>query len=135
MRSFPEARRAMYEILGCTAGIALLVGILLLAVTDRPYVALGFWTGSLLGMANFRLMARDVFRVAVVPEDRARGYFAGRYFLRYGVLILAVVLLLTQTELDPLATLCGLLTVQAGVYLWRFALGGWRRDRSYDQAE
>ncbi|HID12067.1 MAG TPA: ATP synthase subunit I [Candidatus Latescibacteria bacterium] len=129
---FPEARRAMYEILACATGIAMTVGIILLATTGRPYVALGFWAGALLGMANFRIMARDVFKGAAFPPDRARGYAAGRYFLRYGILVLAVVLLLTQTELNPLATLCGLLAVQAGVYLWKFALR--RRDRSYDQA-
>lgn len=122
--TFPEARRAMYEILGCAAGFGISVGLVLLSITRRPEVAFGFWVGSLLGMANFRAMAQEVFRAATIPQGRARGYAAGRYFLRYGALVLAMVLLLTETGLDPSATVCGLLTVQAGVYIWKFALAG-----------
>ncbi|RKY66578.1 MAG: hypothetical protein DRQ08_02580 [Candidatus Latescibacterota bacterium] len=129
--TFPEARRAMYEILGCASGLGLVVGLVLLSLMRRPEVAFGFWVGSLLGMANFRIMAQEVFRAATIPQGRARGYAAGRYFLRYGALISALVLLLTKTDLDPLATICGLLTVQAGVYIWKFALArGDRHDRT-----
>ena len=63
------------------------------------------------------------------PATHAKGYgMPGPRNLR--AIILALVLVLTRTDLNPPATICGLLTVQAGIYIWKFFLG---KEEGYEQ--
>ena len=77
-------------------------------------LAVGTW-GSIL---NFHLMATDVFKSLSVRAGKASGVAAGRYFLRYTMLGLLLVVLFTRTNIHAASTLIGLLSVQVVIYGW-----------------
>jgi hypothetical protein len=81
-------------------------------------MAIGLAVGTAISAINFHLMATDVFKAVSVRTGKASGVAAGRYFLRYMMLGLLLVVLFTRTNIHVAGTLVGLLSVQVVIYGW-----------------
>ncbi|MCK5381099.1 MAG: ATP synthase subunit I [Candidatus Latescibacteria bacterium] len=113
-----EGRRFKRRVIFRAAGLGGIVCAGILLFSGRWDMAIGLAVGTWGSILNFHLMATDVFKSLSVRAGKASGVAAGRYFLRYTMLGLLLVVLFTRTNIHAASTLIGLLSVQVVIYGW-----------------
>ena len=113
-----EGRRFKRRVISWAAGLGGIGSAGVLLFSGWWDVAIGLAVGALVSIVNFHLMATDVFKAVSVPTGKASGVAAGRYFLRYIMLGLLLVVLFMRTNIHVASTLIGLLSVQVVIYGW-----------------
>ena len=114
-----EGRRFKRRVMVWAAGLGGTACVVTFLWTGRADMALGWAVGTLVSLLNFHLMAGDLFKAASVRTEKARGVAAGRYFLRYMMIGLLLVLLFKRTNIHVATTLIGLLAVQVVIFGWQ----------------
>ena len=114
-----EGRRFKGRIIVWAAGLGGMACVGTFLWTGRWDMALGWIVGTLVSILNFHLMAGDVSKAISVQTEKARGVAAGRYFLRYAMIGLLLVVLFKRTNIHVATTLFGLLAVQVVIYGWQ----------------
>lgn len=92
---------------GVAAVLALLVSV---------KVGGGFLAGAAISIVNFQLMAVDAFEFAGKSPKVAKKFIIGRYLLRYAIMFAAVVMIVTRTDFNIIATFAGLFFVQVRLF-------------------
>ena len=80
-------------------------------------IGLGFMAGVAISVVNFQLMAVDAFELIDKAPKKARSFIIGRYALRYAIMFGFLVVIVTRTDLNILATFIGLFFVQIRLFV------------------
>jgi len=78
---------------------------------------LGLFSGVVISVVNFKLMATDAFLIVQKNPGKARKFILGRYLLRYAIMFVFLALVVTRTNLNVLAAFIGLFFVQIHLFI------------------
>ncbi len=91
----------------------------------------GLLFGAVVGWLNFFMMGKEISsvvkRLLNTNGSKKSSRIMVGYFIRFGILVLAFIVVGKYNSLNPVSFVCGLLLVQVSLYL-EYVLGAWRSD-------
>jgi hypothetical protein len=95
------------------------ISVFFALVLSQKAIALGIIAGGVLSIINFFFMSRNASNLINIAsnENEGKRNTVGGFFLRYIFLILALFSLFSLTEVNVIATLIALFSVQIIIYI------------------
>ncbi len=90
---------------------------IILAVFWSKSVGFGFIAGVLISIINFQLLSMDALQMSGMATSKAGTFIIGRYFVRYGMILVSLVLIAKYTTFNLLAACLGLFVVQGILFI------------------
>ncbi len=113
--------KLQYKIIVIDVAILLVLMLLSVFITKNPMIwIMGYAFGGIIGILNFILLGRTVYRASMMSPKRAQIYASSNYLLR--LLITGVVLIigLKADYLSGIAVIIGLLLIKQIIFFSQF---------------
>ncbi len=93
--------------------LLLLLCVIALVFFNRPMTWIyGYVFGGLIGVLNFVQLAKTMEKAVTLPMAKAQGYAASRYFIRYTITGVVLIVSLKADYIHALATVIGLVLIK-----------------------
>jgi len=102
----------------CAICAGAIIGLTLACVWSIP-IGIGFLVGAAASVVNFQFMAVDAYEIPGKTPGGSRRFIIGRYLIRYAILFVFLMIVVTKTRFNFLATFAGLFIVQLLLILER----------------
>ena len=102
------------------AAISGFLGGIILIMFWSKSVGFGFIAGAFISIVNFKLLSMDALQMSGMATSKAGTFIIGRYFVRYGMILVSLMLIAKYSTFNLVAACLGLFVVQGILIIERF---------------
>ena len=102
------------------AAISGFLGGIILIMFWSKSVGFGFIAGAFISIVNFKLLSMDALQMSGMATSKAGTFIIGRYFVRYGMILVSLVLIAKYSTFNLVAACLGIFVVQGILIIERF---------------
>ncbi len=104
-------------------GLVFAVAVAAAGAFGSGMFALSVAIGGLIALANFKMLERTLCRALLGQRRRAVGAVLAKYYLRFGLTALVLLVLVRQHWAEPIGLLVGLSVVVVAITVWGLVEG------------